>query len=87
MVEDKLVAAGHNIAAVRSIYRWQGKIEVRREARVALHTRTALLPAIVERTRAHHAYKVPGIVALPIIGGSADYLAWIAQETRELEAD
>ena len=47
----------------------------------ALHTR-GLVPAIVERTKARHPYQVPGIVALPIIGGCADYLAWIEQETR-----
>jgi periplasmic divalent cation tolerance protein len=82
LVEDKLVAAAHNIAIIRSIYRRQGKIEDRSEARVALHTRSGLLPAIVDRTKAQHPYQVPGIVALPIIGGSADYLAWIAQETR-----
>jgi periplasmic divalent cation tolerance protein len=82
LVDDKLAAAGHNIAAIRSIYRWQGKIEDRSEARVALHTRTARLPAIVERTKAQHPYQVPGIVALPIIGGSTDYLAWIERETR-----
>jgi periplasmic divalent cation tolerance protein len=85
LVEDKLAAAGHNISTIRSIYRWQGKIEDRSEARVALHTRMTLLPAIIERTKAQHPYQVPGIVALPIIGGSADYLAWIEQETRTPE--
>jgi periplasmic divalent cation tolerance protein len=82
LVEDGLAAAGHNIAPIRSIYRWRGKIEDRSEARVALHTRRSLLPAIIERTTSSHPYEVPGIVALPIIGGNTDYLAWIEHETK-----
>lgn len=82
LVEDRLAASGHNFAAIRSIYRWQGIIEDRSEARVSLHTRTSLLPSIIERTKASHPYQVPGIVALPILGGSSDYLAWIDQGTR-----
>ncbi len=41
LVENKLVAAGHDIATVRSIYRWQAKIEDRSQTRVAPHTHAA----------------------------------------------
>lgn len=82
LVADRLVAAGHSVATVRSIYRWQGTIDDRSEAQVSLHTRFPLLRAIVERTKADHPYQVPSIVAWPIIDGSPDYLAWIDQETR-----
>jgi periplasmic divalent cation tolerance protein len=81
LVADRLAACGQNITAIRSIYRWQGKIEEEREARVALHTRASLVPAIVEGTKAEHSYDVPCVIALPIKGGNPDYLAWIAQET------
>lgn len=80
LVEAKLAAGGHN-APIRSIYRWQGSIEDRSEARVALHTRASLVPAIVERTKAKHSYQVPCVIALPILGGNPDYLAWIEAET------
>ena len=49
IVADRLAACGQNIAHVRSIYRWQGAIEDASEARVALHTRRELVPAIVAR--------------------------------------
>jgi periplasmic divalent cation tolerance protein len=81
LVEDKLAAAGHN-APIRAIYRWKGGIEDQGEARVALHTRMSLVPAIVERTKASHSYEVPCVIALPILGGNPEYLAWIGQETR-----
>ena len=81
LVNARLAACGQNIAAIRSIYRWQGKIEDEGEARVALHTRASLVPAIVERTKADHPYDVPCVIALPILAGNPDYLAWIEQET------
>ena len=81
LIEDGLAAVGH-VAPIRAIYRWQGRIEDHGEARVALHTRASLVPAIIERTKASHPYLVPGVVSLPILGGNPDYLAWIEQETR-----
>jgi len=35
-----------------------------------------------DRIRTLHSYEVPEIVVLPIGGGSADYLDWIAQAVR-----
>ena len=40
LVEDRLVACGHNIAAIRSIYRWRAQCIVA-EAWVGLHTALA----------------------------------------------
>lgn len=84
LVEDRLVACGHNIEVIRSIYRWEGVIEDEREARVALHTRASLVPAIVERTKAEHSYDVPCVIALPISDGNAAYLTWVREETVEV---
>jgi periplasmic divalent cation tolerance protein len=83
LVEGRLAACGHNIAPIRSIYRWEGTVQDEAEARVALHTRTALVPAIIERTNADHPYDVPCVIALPIVGGNPAYLAWIKESTRD----
>jgi periplasmic divalent cation tolerance protein len=85
LVDARLAACGQNIASIWSIYRWQGHIEDKGEARVALHTRASLVPAIVERTKTDHPYEVPCVIALPILGGNPDYLDWIEQETRAAE--
>jgi periplasmic divalent cation tolerance protein len=82
LVDARLAACGQNIATIRSIYRWQDSIEDEREARVTLHTRTSLAPAIVEQTKATHPYDVPCVIALPIMAGNPDYLTWIEQETK-----
>ncbi|MDK6203676.1 divalent cation tolerance protein CutA [Oligella urethralis] len=35
----------------------------------------------IARIQELHSYDVPEIIVLPIIGGSADYLQWIARQT------
>lgn len=86
LADERLVACGHHTPAVRSIYRWRGAIEDRTEARVALHTRAALVPELAERVGAQHPYEVACVVALAITTGSPAYLQWIADQTREAAA-
>jgi periplasmic divalent cation tolerance protein len=43
-------------------------------------TRGRLLADIVKTVKKIHSYSVPEIIALPIIGGSPDYLDWIDSE-------
>jgi len=81
-VEERLAACGHQLEAIRSVYRWQGEVHDEHEARVALHTRRSLVPAIVARTEQLHPYEVPCVIALPLVGGNPAYLRWIAEETR-----
>jgi periplasmic divalent cation tolerance protein len=81
LVEDRLAACGHQIALIRSIYRWEGTIHDEPEARVALHTRASLVPRIVERADAEHPYDVPCVIALPVVDGNPAYVAWVLKET------
>ncbi len=82
LVEERLAACGHVLTPIRSIYRWDGAVHDEREARVGLHTRRALVPAIVERAGRLHPYDVPCVIALPLVGGNPAYLRWLAEETR-----
>ena len=81
LVEAGLAASGHQLAPIRSIYRWEGQIHDRPETRVALHTRRSLVPRIVAETNEQHPYEVPCVVALPIGDGNPAYLAWIRDMT------
>jgi periplasmic divalent cation tolerance protein len=82
LVADRLAACGQNITAIRSIYRWQGVIEDATEARVALHTRRDLVPAIVARTERDHPYDVPCVIALPVVDAAPAYARWVLAETK-----
>ena len=81
LVERRLAACGQHIAPIRSIYRWQGAIEDEGEARVALHTRLSLVPAIVALADAGHPCGVPCVIALPVAAGNPRYLDWVLGET------
>ena len=82
LVDERLAACGHVIPAIRSVYRWAGAVHDEAEARVGLHTRRSLVPAIVARAAELHPYDVPCVIALPLVGGNPAYLRWIVAETR-----
>jgi periplasmic divalent cation tolerance protein len=81
LVTDRYAACGHLTGPIRSIYRWHGDVADEPEARVALHTRRALIPTIVAAVTAVHPYELPGIFALPLIDASSAYQQWIRDET------
>jgi periplasmic divalent cation tolerance protein len=80
LVEERLAAAV-NIQNARSIYRWQGALEDTPEVLLIAKTRAALVPQLTARVIALHSYQCPAVVAVPICGGNADYLAWIEEQT------
>ena len=87
LVEERLVACGHQLAAIRSVYRWEGAIHDDPEARVGLHTRRSLVPRIVELADADHPNDVPCVIALPIVDGNPAYVRWILDETEPGPSD
>ncbi len=82
LVQERLVACANVIGPMRSIYRWQDKVEDAAEHLLLLKARAADVPALEARVRALHSYEVPEVLALPVQAGSAPYLAWLAEATR-----
>jgi periplasmic divalent cation tolerance protein len=81
LVEERLAACGNVLSGLRSIYRWEGKVQDDREALLLLKTTRARFEALRARVLALHPYQVPEVIALAVEAGSAPYLAWIAGET------
>jgi periplasmic divalent cation tolerance protein len=82
LLEQKKAACINIIEGVNSIYRWNDNIESSRESLLIVKTRAALLDEIIRIVKEIHSYDVPEIIALPVIAGSLDYLAWVGKETR-----
>jgi periplasmic divalent cation tolerance protein len=82
LVEERLAACGNVVPGLRSIYRWEGKVQDDAEALLLLKTTRGRFEALRERVLALHPYQVPEVIALAVDAGSAPYLAWIAAETR-----
>jgi periplasmic divalent cation tolerance protein len=81
VVEERLAACGNVVPGLRSIYRWEGKVQDEVEALLVLKTTRARFEALRERVLALHPYQVPEVIAVAIEAGSAPYLAWLAAET------
>lgn len=77
LVAEGLAACVNILPAVRSIYKWKGKIEDAGEQLLAIKSAAASFPAIRDRLRALHPYELPEIIAVPIVDGLPEYLAWL----------
>lgn len=80
LVEERLAACVNRIRPVRSVYRWQGKIEQSDEELLIIKTKRELFDRLKKRVEGLHSYSVPEIIALPILEGSEGYLKWMEEE-------
>ncbi|MDA0564703.1 divalent-cation tolerance protein CutA [Streptomonospora sp. S1-112] len=81
-VERGLAACAQVEAPITSHYRWEGEVRADPEWRVAFKTARDRLGDLVDHLTAAHPYDVPEVIAVPIEGGSPEYLAWLVSETR-----
>jgi periplasmic divalent cation tolerance protein len=81
LVEERLAACANILPGMRSIYRWEGAVDEAAEAVLIVKTRAAQVEAITARVRALHSYRLPCVVAIPLLGGDPEYLAWLARES------
>lgn len=65
------------LAPCRSYYKWEGETRADEEYPLIVKTTAACLDEVVAAIRAAHPFVTPEIIALPIVGGFGDYLAWI----------
>ena len=82
LVGEQLAACVNVVPGVRSIYRWQGAIHEDAEHLAVIKTTRARFDALAARLAGLHPYEVPEILALPIVGGAAPYLAWLGDAVR-----
>ncbi len=82
LVDEHLAACVNVHAPMTSVYRWQGQIERESERQVVIKTTRDRLPAVESRLHALHPYELPEFLVVPIEGGSAAYLTWVAEETK-----
>jgi periplasmic divalent cation tolerance protein len=82
LLEQKKAACINIVPKVSALYHWHDKIESGTESLILVKTRRKLLDDIVKLVKAHHSYQLPEIIAIPLYGGSGEYLAWLENETR-----
>ena len=82
LVEERLAACVNIVPQVRSLFWWENKLSEEEEVLLIVKTRRSRFSALGLRVKALHSYRVPEIIALPILEGSASYLQWIDESTR-----
>jgi periplasmic divalent cation tolerance protein len=82
LLKHKLCACVNIIKGVDSFFWWKSKIDSARESLLVIKTKRSLLPRLIKKVRGAHSYSVCEIIALPIIAGNKDYLAWIGSSCR-----
>jgi periplasmic divalent cation tolerance protein len=70
-----------------SVYRWKGALEESTEWSLVIKSRRDLFPAVCAEIRRLHSYETPEILALQIVDGAAEYLAWMDGELRPVVAE
>lgn len=81
LVERRLAACVQVLGPITSTYRWQGAIETSQEWLCLAKSRSGLFDAMEKAIRQIHPYQVPEILVVPILAGTADYLAWLGEQT------
>lgn len=80
LVEERLAACVNRVGPVRSVYRWEGKLEQSEEELLIIKTKKDLFERLKIRVKELHSYSVPEIIALPIIEGNESYLKWLDEQ-------
>ena len=77
LVEHQLAACVNILPAIKSVYRWQGKIEQDNEVLLIIKTHKDVFSRLEILIRDNHPYELPEIVAVPIDTGLKQYLNWM----------
>lgn len=82
LLEKKLAACVNILPGLISLYNWDGELQDEKEFQLFIKTRSDLLEEkIIPLIQKLHPYDLPEIIAIPVVGGSSLYLAWIIAET------
>jgi len=81
LVARRLTACVNMIDPMQSVYWWDGAVQEDREVALIAKTTEARMPELIDSVTSLHSYDCPCIVSLPVSGGNAEFLEWIAGET------
>lgn len=77
LVENKLAGCVQIIGPISSVYRWEGRMEKADEWLCLIKTTSTLYEDLETALCKIHPYKIPEILAIPVVAGSKNYLSWL----------
>ncbi|MGL4513149.1 MAG: divalent-cation tolerance protein CutA [Lacipirellulaceae bacterium] len=78
LVERRLAACAQVAGPIRSLYRWQGKVESADEWLVTAKTGPDRWDALCAAVVSLHSYETPEVIATPVTHALPAYAAWVA---------
>lgn len=85
LLERHLIACANLLPGMRSLYRWQGRVEEDGEVAILLKTSVERVDEVLAAVDEVHPYDTPCAVVWPIVAGLPDYLAWVLEETSPVD--
>jgi len=79
LIAERLAACVNILPEMRSVYRWEGRVEQGSEHQVVMKTTPGKVAALHARVEALHPYAVAEILDIPASGGGEAYLNWVAE--------
>lgn len=77
LLNRRKAACVNIVPNIHSLFWWEGKLDTAQESLLIVKTKASLFTELVSLVKGIHSYKVPEIIALPIVAGSEDYLNWL----------
>ncbi|MDP6367658.1 MAG: divalent-cation tolerance protein CutA [Nitrospinota bacterium] len=78
LVEEGLAACANIIPRIRSIYRWNGKVQDDPECLVLLKTVLSKVDDLSARVAEQHSYDVSEVISVALDRGRESYLDWLS---------
>ena len=87
LVDERLAACVNIIPQIKSIYRWEGRVESNDEVLLIIKTSTQVpMEKLRDRILTLHPYDVPELVMVPVTDGLDKYLAWVEASVSTVES-
>lgn len=80
LVEEQKAACVSISSPVKSVYRWQGNVEIEPEIMLFIKSLKTNFREIEQLILENHSYDVPEIIAIPIVQGENKYLSWLREQ-------
>lgn len=80
LLKRRQAACVNILPGMSSHFWWKDKLDAAEECLLIVKSKESLLPEIIKSVRKIHSYSVPEIIALPVVGGSREYLEWLDSE-------
>ncbi|MFQ6089193.1 MAG: divalent-cation tolerance protein CutA [Candidatus Methanofastidiosia archaeon] len=83
IVEKRLASCIQIIGPIESTYLWKNDIEIAEEWLCVIKSRKDLYEELEKAILKVHPYRVPEILAIPVVSGSKSYLKWLNDELKK----